>query len=54
MTDEYLKSQGWYQWYNPNHWCHKKLAPEGYDETYWGVNKTEAIIWQKKWEKKDE
>lgn len=51
LKDEtYLKGNGWYQWYNNDYWCHEKLAPNGYDETYHGVGLKEALIFQRKWD----
>lgn len=51
LKDEtFLKSNGWYQWYHTDYWCHEKLAPNEHDETYYGVSLKEALSLQRKWD----
>lgn len=38
----FLKSRGWYQWYNPLYWCHEQFGSEGRDPTKWGMSTDEA------------
>lgn len=42
----FLKERGWYQWYNPNYWCHKQFAKTRGDETYWGMGTEEAYAFE--------
>lgn len=39
---EFLESNGWYQWYNPNYWCHEQFASKGVDPTTRGLSTEEA------------
>lgn len=39
---EFIKSKGWYQWYNENYWCHSQFDTEQTDCTNWGMSLDEA------------
>lgn len=39
---EYLKSKGWFTWYNENYWCHNQFDSEERDCTNWGMNIDDA------------
>jgi hypothetical protein len=39
---EFLKSRGWFQWYDPNYWCHKQFDGEERDCTDWGLSLDDA------------
>lgn len=52
MTEDYLKSNGWYQWYHKDYWCHRRMVSKGYDETKSGMSFIEACKKQKEWEQK--
>lgn len=43
---EYLKSCGWYQWYNPSYWCHEQFASASRDPTNWGMSTDEAYLFE--------
>jgi len=43
--NEFLESNGWHQWYNPDYWVHKDLVtdPSRMDYTYYGMSTDEAV-----------
>lgn len=44
--EAFLKERGWYQWYNPDYWCHKQFSTNGADETYRGMSTEEAYLFE--------
>lgn len=48
MNDKvnFLKSRGWYQWYNPDYWCHEQFATNRRDPTNWGMSTNEAFAFE--------
>lgn len=44
--EKLLTERGWYQWYNPDYWCHAKMAVEGIDETHRGLSTDEAYAFE--------
>jgi len=47
--EEFLKSRGWYTWYNYNYWVHEKTVkdPSRQDCTYYGFTKEDAVKYEK-------
>lgn len=41
-----LKERGWYQWYNPNYWCHEQFSAPGVDPTNRGMSTDEAYLFE--------
>lgn len=42
---EYLKTRGWFPWYNEDYWCHPSRKPYAYcDCTNWGSSLEDAFM----------
>lgn len=39
---DFLKSRGWFQWYNPDYWCHQQFGNEERDCTDYGLSIDDA------------
>lgn len=52
--EDFLRSHGWHDWYNPDYWVHKDLVtdPARMDYTYYGMSKAEAVKHEKAGRKK--
>lgn len=50
---DFLKSRGWYQWYNPDYWCHEQFASEGVDPTNRGLSTDDAYLFETDMDAKD-
>lgn len=39
---KFIRSKGWYQWYNPEYWVHSQFDRPDRDHTNWGMRLEDA------------
>lgn len=49
-----LREAGWYDWYNPDYWCHEQFGGIGKDPTYRGMSLEAAYEYETKPERRGE
>ena len=54
MTEEYLKEEGWFQWYHKDYWCNENMVRGGGDATKCGLSFKDACEMQNLWEEREE
>ena len=53
MKEAFLRERGWYQWYNPDYWCHAQFDAPGRDATNWGLSTEDAYQFETEPETKE-